>query len=139
METTISIKQLSDLESEKILKDKKISRLKPVSCTQCGETTGFRRKLFQVKGVPQHARSDDDVQNVIRHHLKREASIDFAFFKTYKNKCIVDTASCCNCGSTAITYDIAFDSDILSELSKVTGKSESLLLKELNSISKNIK
>lgn len=81
METTISIKQLSDLESEKILKDKKISRLKPVSCTQCGETTGFRRKLFQVKGVPQHARSDDDVQNVIRHHLKREASIDFAFLK----------------------------------------------------------
>jgi hypothetical protein len=52
--------------------------------------------------------------------------------KTYRNKYIVDTAFCSGCESTAITYDIDFDSDMLSELSKFTGKSESLLLKDLN-------
>ncbi|MCW5202991.1 MAG: hypothetical protein QTN59_14825 [Candidatus Electrothrix communis] len=139
METTISIKKLNGLESKEILKDNKFSKLKPSLCTQCGEVTGFKRNLFQIKGVPESQRSDDDVQNIIRHHLKRESSIDFAFFKTYMNKWIVDTASCCGCESTAIKYDIDFDSDILSELSKSTGKSESLLLKELNSISKKIK
>jgi hypothetical protein len=138
MKKTISIKELNDLESKKILKDEKFSKLKPVSCTQCGKVTGFRRKLFQIKGVPESKQSDDDVQNIIRYHLKRDYSIDFAFFKPYRNKYIVDTAFCRSCESTAITYDIDFDSDIFSELSKFTGKSESLLLKDLNRISKKL-
>ena len=108
--------------------------LKPVSCTQCGKVAGFRRKLFQIKGVPVSKQSDDDVQNLIRYHLKRDYSIDFAFFKAYRNQYIVDTSFCRGCESTAITYDIDFDSDIFSELSKFTGKSESLLLKDLTAI-----
>ena len=139
MKRTISIKELNDLESKKILKGEKFSKLKPVSCTQCGKEKGFRRKLFQIKGVPKSKQSDDDMQNIIRYHLKRDYSIDFAFFKSYRNKYIVDTALCSGCESTAITYDIDLDFDILSELSKFTGKSESLLLKDLNRISKKIK
>ena len=139
MKNTISIKELNDLETKKILKDEKFSKLKPVSCSQCGKETGFRRKLFQIKGVPESKQSDDDIQNIIRNHLKRNYLIDFAFFKTYRNKYIVDTAFCSDCESTAITYDIDFDSDILSELAKFTGKSEPLLLKDLKGISKKLK
>jgi len=62
MKNTISIKELNDLESKKVLKDEKFSKLKPVSCTQCGKEKGFRRKLFQIKGVPKSKQSDDDMQ-----------------------------------------------------------------------------
>ena len=105
-----------------------VSQIDPTFRTDqnyCPLTAGeVRRRL---KGVPESKQSDDDMQNKIRYHIKRDYSIDFVFFKAYRNKYIVDTAFCSGCESTAITYDIDFDFDILSELSKFTGKSESLL------------
>ncbi len=58
MKNTISIRELNDFESKKILKDEKFSKLKPVSCSQGGKETGFRKKLFQIKGVPESKQSE---------------------------------------------------------------------------------
>jgi hypothetical protein len=51
-EIRISIIELSENEIQTILKDAKFSRLKPESCTNCGNKKDFKRRLFQAKGIP---------------------------------------------------------------------------------------
>lgn len=132
MTSKISIEEIPDLEVRRLLKDTRFSRLKPVACTRCGEKAGFERRLFQIKGVPKSKHADDEIQGIIRYHLKQKYSIEHIFFKAVGRRFIVDTAICGGCQSTAITYDIELTSDLISEISKFTGKSESQLVKDLN-------
>lgn len=138
MTSKISIKEITDLEVERLLKDTKFSRLKPVACSHCGEKAGFVRRLFQIKGVPKKKHSNDEIQELIRYHFKQNYSIEHIFFKTVGRKLFVDTAICEGCQSTAITYDIELTSDLISEISKFTGKSESQLIKELNEFAEKL-
>jgi hypothetical protein len=131
--------ELSENEVQTILKDAKFSRLKPESCTNCGNEKEFKRRLFQVKGVPKNMRNDDDTQSIIAYQMKRNRSIEFVFFKNFGRKFIVDTAECSKCQSTAITYDIDFDDDLISIVAKTTGKSESQTRKDLMEIFKKRK
>ncbi len=132
MTSKISIEEITDLEVKRLLKDTKFSRLKPVVCSHCGEKAGFERRLFQIKGVPEGKHSDDEIQEIIRYHFKQNYSIEHIFFKTVGRRFFVDTATCGGCQSTAITYDIELTSDLISEISKFTGKAESQLIKDLN-------
>ena len=132
MTSKISIGEISELEVKRLLKDTKFSRLKPVACSRCGKKTGFERRLYQIKGVPKSKHSDDEIQEIIRYHFKQNHSIEHIFFKTAGRRFIIDTATCGGCQSTAIIYDIELTSDLMSEISKFTGKSESQLVKDLN-------
>ncbi len=132
MTSKISIEEITDLEVKRLLKDTKFSRLKPVACSHCGEKAGFERRLFQIMGVPKSKHSDDEIQEIIRYHFKQNYSIEHIFFKTVGRRFFVDTATCGGCQSTAITYDIELTSDLISEISKFTGKAESQLIKDLN-------
>ena len=132
MTSKISIGEISELEVKRLLKDTKFSRLKPVVCSCCGKKTGFERRLYQIKGVPKSKHSDDEIQEIIRYHFKQNYSIEHIFFKTVDRRFIVDTATCGGCQSTAIIYDIELTPDLISEISKFTGKSESELVKDLN-------
>jgi DNA-directed RNA polymerase subunit M/transcription elongation factor TFIIS len=96
--------------------------MKPVVCTKCGNEIDFERRLFQIKGVAKRKRSDDEIQNVIESHFKQNYSIDHIFFKSIGSKFLVDTATCSNCQSTAITYDIDFD--LISMIERTTEKPE---------------
>jgi uncharacterized OB-fold protein len=113
--------------------------LKPVACTKCGNKIDFERRLFQIKGVPKNKRSDDEIQYVIRYHFERTYSIDYIFFKSHGRKFFADSAICSNCQSTAITYDIDIDSDLISMIAKTTGKPKSQIKKDLNAISNKLK
>ena len=133
-EIRISIMELYENEVQTILKNAKFSRLKPESCTNCGNKKDFKRRLFQVKGVPKNMRNDDDTQRIIAYQMKRSRSIEFIFFKNFGRKFIIDSAQCNKCQSTAITYDIDFDDDLISIVAKTTGKSESQTRKDLMTI-----
>lgn len=132
MTSKISIEEITYLEVKRLLKDTKFSRLKPVACSHCGEKAGFERRLFQIKGVPKGKHSDDEIQGMIRYHFKQNYSIEHIFFKAIGRRFFVDTATCGGCQSTAITYDVELTSDLIYEISKFTGKSESQLIKDLN-------
>lgn len=135
----ISIIELDEIETKPILKDTKFSRLKPVACTKCGNKIDFKRRLFQIKGVTKSKRSDDEIQNVIGYHFKQNYFIDYIFFKSHGRKFFADTAICSDCQSTAITYDIDIDYDLISMIAKTTGKPESQIKKDLNEISNKLK
>ena len=132
MTSQISIEKINELEVKRLLKDTKFSRLKPIVCSRCGKKTGFERRLYQIKGVSKSKHSDDEIQEIIRYHFKKNYSIEHIFFKTVDRRFIVDTATCGGCQSTAIIYDIELTPDLISEISKFTGKSESELVKDLN-------
>ena len=138
MTKSISIRELDDLEVKQLLKDSKFSRLKPASCCQCGEKTNFKRRLFQIKGVPKAKRSDDETQGLLRYHFKKNYSIEFIFFKSFDKKFIVDSSACYHCQSTEITYDIQLDDEVISAFAKLSGHSESQILKDLKDISKKL-
>jgi len=135
----ISIIEIADIETKQILKNESFSKLKPVTCTKCGNQTDFERRLFQIMGVPKNQRSDDEIQGVIRYHLQQKHMIDFIFFKSHGRKFITDTALCMKCQSTAVSYDIEIDSDLISMIAKTTGQAESQIKKDLDDISEKIK
>jgi len=138
MPSTIKIEEINDLEVKRLLEDTKFSRLKPVACSQCGNKANFARRLFKIKGVTKSKHSDDDIQGIIRYHFKQNYSIEHTFFKTIGRKFIVDTATCKNCQSAAITYDIELTSELISELSKFVGKSESKIMEDLNAVAEKL-
>lgn len=139
MTSKISIKEITDLEGKRLLRDTKFSRLKPVACSHCGEKSRFARRLFQIKGVPKSKHSDDEIQGIIRYHFEQNYSIEHIFFKTVGRRFFVDTATCGACQSTAITYDIELTSDLISMIAKTTGKPESQIKNNLNAISNKLK
>lgn len=98
----------------------------------------FSRRIFEIIGVSKNNQNDEETQNFIQYYFKQQYSIDFIFFKTHKERFFVDTAVCDKCKSTAIVYDIdLFDQDLISELSKVTGKPEFQIKNDLKKSMKN--
>lgn len=109
--------------------------MKPVTCSRCGEKTCFVRRIFEITGVAKNKQADEQTQQLIRFHFKQRYSIDFIFFKTHEGRFFVDSAVCGGCKSTAITYDIElFDQDLISEVSKLTGRSEVQVKKDLTKL-----
>lgn len=138
LKETITIKELTSHEVSLLLEDKRFIKLKPTTCSQCGEKNSFTRRIFEIIGVSKNNQNDEETQNFIQYHFKQQYSIDFIFFKTHKERFFVDTAVCDKCKSTAIVYDIdLFDQDLISELSKVTGKPEFQIKIDLKKSMKN--
>jgi DNA-directed RNA polymerase delta subunit len=46
----------------------------------------------------------------------------------------VDSAVCDGCGSTRVVYDIEFDQDLISEVAKLTGRSETQVKDDLEKV-----
>lgn len=134
----ITIEEMNEFEVKRICKDIKFSRLKPVACYECGNKTSFARRLFKIKGVPKKKQSDDEIHNLLHYHFKHNYTIEHIFFKTLGNKFIVDSAICCKCKSTAITYDIELTSDLVSEISKFIGKTDSKLIDDLEEFAEKL-
>ena len=140
MNKPIKTKELTSLEVSQLLTDKKFSKLKPSNCSQCGEKKRFSRRIFEINGVTKSKHSDDKTQDYIRLQFKQEQSIDFIFFKIYEGRFFVDSAVCGGCKSTAIIYDIdLFDQDMISEISKLTGKSNEDIIMGLRKTSEMLK
>jgi hypothetical protein len=140
MNKTTKIKELTSHEVSQLLTDKKFSKLKPSNCSLCGEKKRFLRRIFEVDGVAKSKHSDDKTQNNIRLQFKQEYPIDFVFFKIHDGRFFVDSAVCGACKSTAIVYDIdLFDQDMISELSKLTGKSKEDIITDLRLTSNILK
>jgi len=140
MSKPIKIKELTSHEVSQLLTDKKFSKLKPSNCSLCGEEKRFLRRIFEVNGVAKSKHSDDKTQDYIRLQFKQQYSIDFIFFKIHEDRFFVDSAVCDGCKSTAIVYDIdLFDQDMISELSKLTGKSKDEIIMGLRWTSNMLK
>ena len=122
MTLSVTIKELPVHEVERLLADKRFARLKPETCSQCGATTGFMRRIFHVTGVPKSKYSDEATQQWMRFHFQHHYAIDAIFFKTHGQRFFIDSAACESCASTAIIYDIEFDQDLIAELAKETGR-----------------
>lgn len=132
----ITIRELATHEVSQLLADKKFARLNPVSCSRCGEKTRFGRRMFEITGLAKNKQADDQTQGLIRFHFKQRHSIDFIFFRTHEGRFFVDSAVCDRCQSTAIVYDIElFDPDLISEVSKLTRRSEAQVTQDLKKIS----
>jgi hypothetical protein len=74
--------------------------------------------------VVKRKQADNETQQLIQFHFKQRYAIDFIFFKTHEQRFFVDSAVCDGCGSTRVVYDIEFDQDLISEVAKLTGRSE---------------
>ncbi len=132
MREAITIRELSTHEVNQLLAEKRFAKLKPLTCSRCGEKTCFARRIFEITGVAKNKQADDQTQQLIRFHFKQRYSIDFIFFKTHEERFFVDSAVCGECKSTEIVYDIElFDQDLISEVSKLTGRSEAQVRKDL--------
>lgn len=132
MTETITVRELATNEVNQLLAEKKFGKLKPVTCNRCEEKTCFTRRIFEITGVVKNKQADEQTQQFIQFHFKQRYSIDFIFFKTHEGRFFVDSAVCGGCKSTAIAYDIElFDQDLISEASKLTGKSEAQVKKDL--------
>jgi len=131
----ITIRELTSHETSLLLEDKRFAKLKPDNCSQCEEKNSFRRRIFEIIGVAKNKQNDDETQNFIQYHFKHHHSIDFIFFKIHKERLFVDTALCEKCKSTTILYDIdLLDQDLISETSKITGKSEAQIKNDLKNV-----
>jgi hypothetical protein len=119
----ITITELTVDEANQLLADKVFASLTPSQCSQCTQTTGFSRRLFQIMGVKHNKQTNDEIQHVISLYFKQQYSIEFIFFKTQHRNFFVDSAVCANCKSTAIMYDITFDDELFSKIAKSIGKS----------------
>lgn len=140
MAKTITIRELATDEVNQLVAEKKFAKLKPATCRRCKEKTRFARRIFEITGVAKNKQADDQTQRFIRYHFERQYSIDFIFFKTHGGRFFVDSAVCGGCKSTAIAYDIElFDQDLISETSKLTGKSEAQIKKDLKKIYEMLK
>jgi len=125
MSKPTKIKELTLYEVNKLLTDKKFSKLKPIKCKFCGEEKRFSRRIFEVNGVAKSKYSEDKTQESIRVQFRQQYPIDFISLKTHEGRFLIDSAVCGICKSTAIVYDIdLFDLDMIAEIQKLTGKSK---------------
>jgi ribosomal protein S27E len=123
MKNKIKIEPLSDDEAIAVLKLPKFNTLKPVKCDDCGNTADFSRKIFSIIGVKKDKNCDDEIQTLIRSYISKKYGVAYVFFKSTDDKFYADSACCPNCQSTKIIFDIELTNDVLSHISKLTGKS----------------
>jgi hypothetical protein len=65
MTDVITIRELTKHEMSQVLADKKFAKLKPVTCSRCGEKTCFVRKIFEITGVAKNKQTDEQTQQLI--------------------------------------------------------------------------
>ena len=131
MAKPITIRELTGHEANRLFADRRFAKLKPETCSRCGAKSGFTRRIFEIMGVVKRKQADDATQQRIQLYLKQRYAIDFIFFKTHGDRFFADSAVCDGCGSTAVVYDIEFDHDLISEVAKLTGISETQVKIEL--------
>ncbi len=117
MDSKYYIKALTDNEIRSLLSDKKFNSLHPVKCNQCGNTTGFRQKLYRVDTNPKKIDVDES-QNFLRYYMKKNYNYDSIFFKIRNNINYIDTAFCNKCNSNMITYDIKLGDEKFEEMAR---------------------
>ncbi|MBT9163843.1 MAG: hypothetical protein DDT24_00763 [Chloroflexi bacterium] len=124
MTKPIIIRELPANKVKQLLADKKFARFKPEACNQCGEKRGFMRRIFKITGVTKAKQGDDETQRLLQFHFKQRYAIDFIFFRTHGQQFFVDSAVCDSCQSTAVTYDIEIDDEVLAKIAEYTGRSK---------------
>lgn len=137
MNQKITIRELSSQELELLLKDHKFNRLRPISCSECGNKTNFSRKVFEVKG--KNLATDEDARNFACYHVKTAYHYEYVFFKTLEKKYYLDSAICQDCVSTKIVYDIEISDELLETVSKLLNIPSSSIKKDIESILKSRK
>ena len=139
MNKKITIRELSSQELELLLREQKFNRLRPISCSECGNKTNFSRRVFEVKG--KRLATDEDARNLACYHVKTAHHCDSVFLKTRVKRYYVDTAICLNCNSTKIVYDLELNDEFLEEASKFLNIPSSSIKRDieslLNSITRN--
>lgn len=137
MNKKITIRELSSQEREPLLRDHKFNQLKPVSCSECANTTNFSRKIFEVKG--KNLATDENTRNLACYHVKTTYNCEYVFFKTLKKRSYIDSAICDNCNSTKVVYDIELNDEFLEKASKLLNIPSSSIKKDIESILKSTK
>ena len=122
MNSPIGIRQLTEREVAALTGASKFNTLRPVRCTCCGNTCDFARRVFNIQGVPKTEQSSDSAQALIAGHLKERHAAESVFFKTFRGKFYADSAVCSKCGSTVVVFDIELTDEILTEVSRRTGR-----------------
>ena len=122
MNKPIQIRALTEQETAELTHSTTFNTLHPVRCRQCGNTHTFERRLFWIGGVPKAEQHSGSTQSLIAHHLKERYVVASVFFKTYRNRFYADSARCKHCGSTGIEFDIELSDDMLTAVSKLSGR-----------------
>jgi hypothetical protein len=135
---SFAIIELAAHEVNQLLEDKRFSILRPSQCSRCRNSTIFTRRVFQIVGVKNSKQNDNDTQQIISFHFKQRYSIAYVFFKSHDKRFFVDSATCDICKSTAIIYDITLDSELLSKVGRLIGKSEAEVKGDLEKTHKKL-
>ncbi len=117
MKSQYVIRELVKNEPLILLKDKRFNTLHPIKCSACDNKDNFSRRLFIVEVEPKNV-TEDERQPILMDYLLHRYQIQSAFFKNSKKKNYIDTSICEKCHSTAIIYDIKFDSAMIDEIFK---------------------
>jgi hypothetical protein len=135
MNDAIRIRELSPDEVAKLIKDDKFNLLRPVFCSDCGQRTGFARRIFLIQG---NIKEDENVQGIVSYHIKQKYKCDHAFFKVWRAGYYVDTAVCNSCKSSRIVFDIELNENVLKAISKLTNTPASTIKKSIEEISSKL-
>lgn len=122
MNPLITITELKAAEVNRLLDDKNYQRFFPVSCNNCGNKKGFNRRIFLITGVAKKKQSDDATQKYLCEYFFTQDKIVNTFFRNSDKQFYADSASCQNCQSTSIVFDI--DIDFLSSLVNFSKKNK---------------
>lgn len=114
MALPITIIELNTIEINKLLDDNVYKRFFPVLCNDCKNEKGFNRRVFLVMGVAKGKQSDEATQNYLCGYFFREYNIINTFFRANEKKFYAESASCKNCQSTSIVFDV--DTEYFSSL-----------------------
>lgn len=132
----ITVRQLSQTETNKLLADKVYRRFIPVKCNRCGEKSAFSRRIFHIMGVHKDEQNSDATQNMLSHYFYTQKKIEYTFFRGNKNKFYAESATCQKCKSTAVVFDIIFDDAMMAELSKIVGEEPKFIREKLDTLTK---
>lgn len=132
MNNRITIQELSSQEKELLLKDRKFNQIGPSFCSECGNKTGFSRRIFAVKG--KSLASDEESQNLACYYVKTKHKCDHVFLKIKGKRYYVDTAICQRCQSTKIVYDLELNEELLQEASQFLNLPSSVIKREIESV-----
>ena len=100
MKGIIRVRELSDLEREKLDTRKGFRDFGPVECADCGFKGTFRRRLFLVEGI-----KDESDRGILRLNMKLNHGIEQCFFRTDGKREFIETAFCPECNSNTVVFE----------------------------------
>jgi hypothetical protein len=116
-----TVTELTPEEVQKLLGDKVYARLRPEACARCSFSGEFDRRIFQIIGVPIAKQSDDTTQNQLSQYFCNKHGIESVCFRTDDRKFYADSAICPKCKSTAVTFDVVLDDEVMAALAARIG------------------